>query len=575
VDDFSTERIGKLLRQRAATEGLAPGEVFAGRYRIVERLGRGGFGTVYRARHEELGEDVALKVLNPEIAHDEAMEQRFLREVKATKSFVHRHAVQLRDFGRDEERGCLYFTMDLVPGPTLARVLGDEKVLSESRAVALALQVLSVLEAAHAAGIVHRDLKPGNLIVTRSARGEEEVRVLDFGLAKAIAPTDALGSDLTRPGTACGTLAYMSPEQASGRKLDERTDLYSLGAILYEALSGRRPHEVQTDAEDAAQAFLSKLLLDEPTPLLSVAPGVTPAVSQAVMRALAKDPDRRFPTARAFRDALEQKGSDSTVTRAVASSAPAAKTAPTRAMPVFLALAVVLVAGLIAFELLRSAAPLPPVAPPPSPVLAPPPPEPAPPPPPAPLSIELDPPPGEVRYCPILKVHLAGRLSDPAAGPLRVGEEGGVMGERPVGADGRFELDLPIAPNGTTDVRTTVRLVAGRPPREASVSVPVVVDWLYPVLKVTSPAEHETVQGATLVVRGTVADQNPGPTVSITVEAAGGFQASAEAPLAKDGTFVLDGLALPPDPADCTLTVRARDLPGNEAQTKVPFRRAR
>ncbi len=278
-------------------------EVVAGKYELKEQLGKGGFGTVYRALHRDLGRDVALKVMNPGMAHDEAAQRRFLREVEATTAFVHKFAVQLRDFGRDPSLGVLYYTMDLVDGPTLRRALEDAGRFPPARAVQLVAQVCEALEEAHAAGLVHRDLKPENLIVARTARGEE-IRVLDFGIAKAVSSSREATSGLTGPGTTVGTLMYMSPEQADGARLDGRSDLYALGVILYELLSGTRPIEADPGSEDSVRSFLTRLLLRPPTPLLERAPDVPPALAEVVMRCLAKEPGARPGSARALRDAL-------------------------------------------------------------------------------------------------------------------------------------------------------------------------------------------------------------------------------------------------------------------------------
>lgn len=171
---------------------LKTGDVVGGRFTLKELLGKGGYGTVWRARHADLDQDYALKVLNPEIAKSDEGRKRFLREVKASTSFVHQYAVQVREFGRDEKRGCLYFTMDMVPGDTLEDILKAEGPLDPGRVIRMVVQALSALEKAHQAGLVHRDLKPANLMLTVSSGGEEEVRVLDFGIAKAIS---SIGED--------------------------------------------------------------------------------------------------------------------------------------------------------------------------------------------------------------------------------------------------------------------------------------------------------------------------------------------------------------------------------------------
>lgn len=280
--------------------------IAAGKYRLRAQLGEGAHGLVYRARHVDLGRDVALKLLKPGVARDdERAQKRFLREVHLATSFVHRYAATLRDFGR--EGGLLYYTMDLVEGTTLQAALKDEPVFEFKRAVTIALQSLEALEEAHRAGVIHRDLKPGNLMLTHGPEGEE-VRILDFGLAKAVRGQsgeleDQL-SQLTVAGARVGTLAYMSPEQAMGRDLDARSDLYAVGVILYMCLSGARPCFPKRDGGDPLQAFLFNLTSRKPQPVSEINPQVPRGVCAVVSRALAKKPGDRFPDARAFRVAL-------------------------------------------------------------------------------------------------------------------------------------------------------------------------------------------------------------------------------------------------------------------------------
>ncbi|MGE0706989.1 MAG: protein kinase [Planctomycetota bacterium] len=278
---------------------LQPGDRIAERYELRARLGQGGFGTVWRAHHLDLGVDVALKVLNAEWTGDAAMQQRFLREVRASTAFVHEYAVQLRDFGRDPARGILYFTMDLVQGETLEAAL-RRGPLEPARAEELACQTLEALARAHAAGIVHRDLKPANVMLTRGPGGVEQVRLMDFGIAKAItdAAKEVAGPSLTRG--ILGTPAYMSPEQARGEALDGRADLYALGVVLYRALSGRLPITAEPDASDALVNVLFRIVERAPAPL----PEAPPALAAVVLRALAKDPAARYACADAMRAAL-------------------------------------------------------------------------------------------------------------------------------------------------------------------------------------------------------------------------------------------------------------------------------
>ena len=296
--------------------------IAAGKYRLRAQLGEGAHGMVYRARHVDLGRDVALKLLKPGVARDDDRAQkRFLREVHLATSFVHRYAVTLRDFGR--EGGLLYYTMDLVEGKTLQAALKDEPVFELRRGVTLALQILEALEEAHRAGVIHRDLKPGNLMLTHGPEGEE-VRILDFGLAKAVRAQgeDLEGqlSQLTVAGARVGTLAYMSPEQAMGRDLDARSDLYAVGVILYMCLSGGRPCFPKRDGGDPLQAFLFNLTSRKPQPASELNPQIPRSVCALVSRALAKKPGDRFPDARAFRDALAQALEDEDAGRGERSS---------------------------------------------------------------------------------------------------------------------------------------------------------------------------------------------------------------------------------------------------------------
>jgi eukaryotic-like serine/threonine-protein kinase len=296
--------MGLLVDQVASDNRI--GQVIAGKYRLKRILGRGAHGTVFRADHLDLGQDVALKLLNQEVAHDEQAQKRFLREVHLTTSFVHKYAVQLRDFGRDHDLDLLYFTMDLIEGQTLAEVQARERQLSELRVVSLATQTLEALAEAHHVGIVHRDLKPTNLLLTRGVTGAEEVRVLDFGVAKAasrvLAGTEL--TQLTRIGARVGTLAYMSPEQAMGEDVDARSDLYTVGTVIYQALTGKRPCFPTDSVENPVQAFLFNLTTQPPIPLRDLAPHVSPGVAEAVGRALAKKPSERFSDALEFRKAL-------------------------------------------------------------------------------------------------------------------------------------------------------------------------------------------------------------------------------------------------------------------------------
>ncbi len=275
----------------------------AGKYKIKSALGTGSCGTVYRATHLDLGVDVALKVLHPDVATNDEAKKRFLREVQLSTSFVHKYAVQLRDFGRDPDLNQLYFTMDLIEGVTLKRFLELKGPVDERTAVYFGSQILEAIHEAHRAGIVHRDLKPANILVTEGHKERAEIRILDFGIAKAISGA-RLRQDLTVAGILLGTPRYMSPEQAQGLPLDGRSDLYTVGVLIYEMLSGKLPCLPERNAGDTIQALLYKIANEPPVALSSVVDGVSEEVSKVVMRILEKEPDKRFANANHFRKAL-------------------------------------------------------------------------------------------------------------------------------------------------------------------------------------------------------------------------------------------------------------------------------
>ena len=270
-----------------------------GPYEVAAALGSGGMGEVYRARDTRLGRDVALKVLPAEHARDSERQKRFESEARAVAALDHPNILALHDVGNDGGRP--YVVFELVEGLTLREKLARGR-LPVSKAVEYAIQVCRGLVAAHARGIVHRDLKPENLSLTRDGR----VKILDFGLARLLEPdlSAPLGESQARtatvPGVALGTAGYMSPEQARGTPADARSDLFSLGAILYEMVSGRRAFDAATPTER-----LSAVLLQDP-PELAV--GVDPAPTalvRIVRRCLQKEPDDRFQTARDLGFALE------------------------------------------------------------------------------------------------------------------------------------------------------------------------------------------------------------------------------------------------------------------------------
>jgi len=273
------------------------GKILDGRYRVLGPIGVGGMGQVYRAKHEYIDRIVAVKVLRRDLASEETAVKRFLLEAKASAKLESQHTVTVHDFGVTSD-GLLYLVMEYLDGQTLARILSREEVMHWARAAMLMLQACESLKEAHAAGIWHRDLKPENFMICPGDR--EVLKVVDFGIAKIAEAASAQG--LTKDGMICGTPEYLSPEQAAGRELDHRSDIYSLGVVLYESLCGKPPFKASTPVR-----ILLHHLGTEPTPITEVNPSVeVPArMIELVDRMMAKEPGDRPQTIEAVATQLE------------------------------------------------------------------------------------------------------------------------------------------------------------------------------------------------------------------------------------------------------------------------------
>jgi serine/threonine-protein kinase len=266
--------------------------VLDGRYTILEKLGQGGMGAVYRGSQHSVGREVAIKLVTPTLVSDSDVIKRFLREAKLASRLSHPNAVAVLDFGQTDD-GLFYLVMELVTGRTLDQVIKAEKTLTPERIVRIGTQVCDALEGAHALQIVHRDLKPANIMLMAS--GRDLVKVLDFGLAKSLAP-DQTSMTMTNAGSLLGTPAFMPPELALGQSCDGRADLYSLGVILYLLGTGRLPFISESAHE------LIAMHGTQPAPPMH---GVPPALGAVVDQLLEKDPARRLQTAAQTREALE------------------------------------------------------------------------------------------------------------------------------------------------------------------------------------------------------------------------------------------------------------------------------
>jgi serine/threonine-protein kinase len=285
------------------------GQVIADRYRLLSLLGEGGMGSVWKAEHVRMGKALAVKLLRGAFASDPAAVARFRAEAQIVSRLSHPHTIGVFDFGEvgAGEAG-FYLAMEYVPGRDLARVLREARRLPEARVVAIADQLLGSLGEAHEAGIVHRDVKPGNVMLLETRTEGDFVKVLDFGIAKLRGAAVSGGGSAvpghaaeTSAGLIVGTPNYLSPEQARGESLDARSDLYSVGALLYELVAGRPPF-----AGPNPMAIVGAHLSRPPPPLAEVASGVSPELAAVVHRALEKRPADRFQTADEMRLALQR-----------------------------------------------------------------------------------------------------------------------------------------------------------------------------------------------------------------------------------------------------------------------------
>ena len=264
------------------------GLVVAERYRILDLLGRGGMGVVYRVEHVRIGKLLAMKLLAGELSRNPEAVRRFKHEAQTASRLSSPNTVQVFDFGVAD--GLTYLVMELVSGEDLGSLLRLEEIVEPHRLCRIVLQIANALGEAHQHGIVHRDVKPENIMLVKGKEGHEIAKVFDFGLAK-LREGLVEGPAMTTPGLIMGTPYFMAPEQVRGEVVDHRADIYALGAVMYRALTGRYPFDGASPI-----AVCAKHLTEDPIPPATVAPerGIPVPLSDVVMRALEKDPDRRY-----------------------------------------------------------------------------------------------------------------------------------------------------------------------------------------------------------------------------------------------------------------------------------------
>src|SRR5436309_6073745 len=281
--------VGDVVVRPAAAKEFSPGTLLGHRYEILQLLGQGGMGAVYKARDVELERLVALKLIRPDLASHPEMLRRFKHELILAREVTPPNVIRIFDLG--QASGLRYITMEYVEGRDLRALLHEKRKLTPEEAVPIFLQIAAALEAAHSAGIVHRDLKPQNIMVDKEGR----VYVMEFGVARSLETPG-----MTQTGALMGTPEYMSPEQAKGMKVDARSDLFSMGIIFYEMLSGVSPFKA-----DTAMATMFKRTQERAVPLAQAGSSVPVFLSDIVSKCLEIEPEKRFASAREMAQQLE------------------------------------------------------------------------------------------------------------------------------------------------------------------------------------------------------------------------------------------------------------------------------
>jgi len=281
-------------------------EILGGQFRVLEKVGTGGMGSVYKASQPAMNRMVAIKILHPKLAGRKDLTSRFRREARAMSQLTHPNTAKVFMYGEAEEDGSLYIVMEMLEGKNLNQTVRKEGPMPVERAIPILIQVCGALQEAHDLGIVHRDLKPENIFLSKQGGIVDYPKVLDFGLAKVTERQMQPGSViLTQEGMVFGTPEFMSPEQAQGRILDARSDIYSLAVILYEVLTGKLPFSARTPME-----YIQKHVMEPAIPLNERVPErkFPKGLEDVLARALKKKPDERFQSAAEFGEALRPYG---------------------------------------------------------------------------------------------------------------------------------------------------------------------------------------------------------------------------------------------------------------------------
>lgn len=277
------------------------GSVLDGSYEVLSLIGHGGMGVVYKARHKLMDRIVAIKMLKAALVSDSLSVKRFQQEVKATGRLVHPHAITVYDFGISPD-GLPYIVMDYLEGSSLAELIKKENQVEVDRCIKIVSEACEALAHAHKQGVVHRDLKPSNIVLTNYDDDPDFVKVVDFGVAKLVGGAAEGAQRLTQTGEVCGSPVYMSPEQCLGQELDCRSDIYSMGIVIYESLTGRLPLIGRTMVDT-----MSKHVSEMPQPFSKIRPDIyiPERLEQVVFRAMAKDPNKRHQSMDELREDLE------------------------------------------------------------------------------------------------------------------------------------------------------------------------------------------------------------------------------------------------------------------------------